>query len=196
MPIVGSGRSHLPENHVYSLHAPELFQRCMSTMLSGLPGVLCLMDDVLIFGKSQAEHDDRLNEVLKRIESAGVTLNLSKCEFSKSELKFLGHIINKDSVKADPAKIRAILDMQPPRNVPEMKRFICMTNQLSKFIPCSAELMKPLTELLSSKRSFQWGPNQSAAFDKIKKTLTRPSILTLYDPAADTKCQQMRPLLG
>ena len=167
--------------------APELFQRRMSTMLSGLPGVLCLMDDMLIFGNSQAEHDDRLNEVLKRIESAGVTLNLNKCEFSKSKLKFLGHIINKDGVKADPAKIWAILDMQPPRNVPEMRRFIGMTNQLSKFIPCSAKLMKPLTELLSSKCSFQWGPNQSAAFDKIKETLTRPSILTLYDPAADTK---------
>ena len=68
-----------------------------------------------------------------------------------------------------------------------MRRFIGMTNQLSKFITCSAKLMKPLTELLSSKRSFQWGPNQSAAFDKIEETLTRPSILTLYDPAADSK---------
>ena len=58
-------------------------------MLSGLPGVLCLIDDVLIFGKSQAEHDDQLNEVLKRIESAGVALNLNKCEFSKSEVNFL-----------------------------------------------------------------------------------------------------------
>ena len=53
------------------------------------------MHDVLIFGKSQAERDDRLNEVLKQLESAGVTLNLNKCEFSKSELKFLGHIIHK-----------------------------------------------------------------------------------------------------
>ena len=62
-----------------------------------------------------------------------------------------------------------------------------MTNQLSKFIPCSAELIKPLTELLSSKHSFQWGPNQSEAFDKIKEKLIRPSILTFYDPMADTK---------
>ena len=90
-------------------------------------------------------------------------------------------------MKADPAKIRAILDMQPLRNVPEMRRFIGITNQLSKFILCSAELMKPLTELLSSKLSFQWGPNQSTAFDKIKETLIRPSILTLYNPVADTK---------
>ena len=90
-------------------------------------------------------------------------------------------------MKADPAKTRAILDMQPPKNVSEMRRFIGMTNQLSKFKSCSAELMKPLTELLSCKHSFQWGPNQREAFDKIKEKLIRPSILTLYDPMADTK---------
>lgn len=167
--------------------APELFQRRMNSMLSGLSGVLCLMDDVLIFGKDQAEHDYRLHRVLKRIRFTGVTLNPDKCEFSKSELKFLGHIINKQGVKADPAKTQAILDMQPPKNVSEMRRFIGMTNQLSKFIPCSAELTKPLTELLSSKYSFQWGPSQSEAFDKIKEKLTKPSILTLYDPRANTK---------
>ena len=60
---------------------PELFQRRMSAILSGLSGVLCLMDDVLIFGKDQAKHDERLNTVLKRIESMGVTLKVNKCEF-------------------------------------------------------------------------------------------------------------------
>ena len=64
--------------------------------------------------------------------------------------------------------------MQAPNNVSEMQRFIGMTNQLSKFIPCSAELMKPLTELLSSKCSFQWGPSQTEAFARIKEKLTTP----------------------
>ena len=89
------------------------------------------------------------------MESAGVTLNPNKCEFSQSELKFLGHIINNQGVKVDPAKTKAILDMQPPNSVSEMWHFIGMANQLSKFIPCSAKLMKPLTELLSSKCSFR-----------------------------------------
>ena len=167
--------------------APELFQRRMNSMLCGLPGVLCLMDDVLVFGKSQAEHDTHLEAVLKRMESAGVTLNPNKCEFSQSELKFLGHIINNQGVKVDPEKTKAILDMQPPNSVSEMRRFIGMANQLSKFIPCSAELMKPLTELLSSKRSFQWGPSQTEDFARIKEKLTTPSILAWYDPTADTK---------
>ena len=74
------------------------------TMLKGLQGVLCLMDDVLVYGRDQEDHD-KLEAVLQRIQSAGVTLDLDKCEFSKDQLKFLGHIINKDGVRADPAKI-------------------------------------------------------------------------------------------
>ena len=166
--------------------APELFQRRMSLLLNGMPGVVCLMDDVLIFGKSQAEHDARLEAVLKCLVSAGVTLNPDKCEFSKSELKFLGHIVNSHGVQVDPAKTDAILQMGPPKNVSELRRFIGMTNHLSKFIPCSAELTKPLTELLSSKRTFCWEVAQSEAFKKVKEALTNAPLLALYDPGAET----------
>ena len=62
------------------------------------------MDGVLIFGKDQAKHDKRLERVLKRIETEGITFNSGKCEFSKSELKFFGHIIDQQGVQADPAK--------------------------------------------------------------------------------------------
>ena len=167
--------------------APELFQRRMSSLLQRLPGVVCMMDDVLIFSKDQGEHDARLETVLKCLVSAGVTLNPSKCEFSKPEVKFLGHIINHKGVIADPAKTNAILQMSPPKNVSEMRRFVGMTNQLSKFIPCSADLMKPLTELLSSKRTYLWGPSQKEAFAKVKEVLTNTPLLALYDPSADTK---------
>ena len=160
--------------------APELFQRRMSAMLQGLQGVVCMMDDVLIFGKNHKEHDDHLEAVLKQLVAAGVTLNPEKCEFSKSELKFLGHIINHHGVTADPAKTKAILEMKPPKNVSELRRFVGMTNQLSKFIPCSADLMRPLTELLSSKRTYSWGTSQIQAFAKIKEVLTNTPLLAPY----------------
>ena len=111
--------------------APELFQRRISILLNGMPEVVCAIDDVvLIFGKSQAEHDTHLEAVLKHLVLAGVTLNPDKCAFSQ---KFLGHIVN---------------------------------SHLSKFIPYSAELLKPLTELLTSKRIFCWGAAQSRTFKK------------------------------
>ena len=84
--------------------APEHFQKRMSTILGGLPGVLCQMDDILVFGRNTAEHNQRVEAVLKRIRDAGVTLNKDKCEFGKSRLSFLGHTIDRDGVHADPAK--------------------------------------------------------------------------------------------
>ena len=114
--------------------APELFQKRMSAMLCGLQ-VLYLMDDVLINGQDQEEHDRRLEAVLQRIQFAGITLNPEKCEFSKDQLKFLGHIIDKDGVRGDPAKIQAVLDLPPPSNIPQMRQFVGMINQLAKFLP-------------------------------------------------------------
>ena len=78
--------------------APELFQKRMNALLKDLDGVLCLMDDVLVYGKSQSEHDDRLVAVLNRIEECGMMLNSGKCEFAKAQVKFLGHIIDQNGV--------------------------------------------------------------------------------------------------
>ena len=80
-----------------------------------------------------------------------MTLNSDKYEVSKTQLKFLGHIIDQNGVKADPAKTEAIIQMPVPQNVTEVRRFIGMVNQLSKFIPNCADLLHPLTALLSKK---------------------------------------------
>ena len=66
----------------------------MSTILQDLSGTLCQMDDVLVFGKTQQEHDDRLTAVLQRIKDAVVFLNPDKCVFSKRQVKFIGHIVD------------------------------------------------------------------------------------------------------
>ena len=80
----------------------------------------------------------------------GVTLNPEKCEFSKYSVRFLGHCIDKDGVRADPEKTAAICSMQPPRSVSELCRFMGMiNNQMGKFSPNIAEISKPLRELLS-----------------------------------------------
>ena len=68
-----------------------------------------------------------------------------------------------------------------------MRQFVGMINQLAKFVPNCAHVIRPLTELLSSKRIWQWGPTQKEAFAAIKKMLTEPTVLALYDPSAATK---------
>ena len=151
--------------------APELFQKRMNTLLANLKGVLCLMDDVLVYGENQREHDERLEAVLMRIKAAGMTLNSDKCEVSKSQLKFLGHIIDETGVQADPAKTEAVIQMSPPKNVTEVRRFIGIVNQLSKFIPNCATILHPLNVLLSKKNEWTWGPSQEEAFTILSQAL-------------------------
>ena len=167
--------------------APEHFQKRMSKILSGLDGVLCQMDDILIHGRSQEEHDRRLVAALNRIQSSGVTLNPDKCEFNKEKLTFLGHVISKEGIAPDPKKTTAICQMKAPSTVSELRRFMGMVNQLSKFSPQVAEVSKPLRELLSVKRAWLWGPRQEEAFVKIKEVLSQPTVLAHYDPTRETK---------
>ena len=101
--------------------APEHFQRQMESILIGQEVVLCHMDDVLVFGKTEEEHDTRLQQVLDRIQKAGITLNKEKCEFNRAILTFLGHRIDSQGVSCDPQKISAIREFARPTNRTELR---------------------------------------------------------------------------
>ena len=115
--------------------APEFFQKQMSAILAGLEGVLCLMDDILVFGKDRAEHDKRLYMAMNQVQQAGVTLNAEKCEFWKDKLTFLGHIVSKQGISPDPDKLKAIAEIPSPTTVTELRRFMGMaTNWASSLL--------------------------------------------------------------
>ena len=139
-----------------------------------------------MFGSNQQEHDLRLHAVLKAIKAAGVTLNSEKCLFSVDKLKFLGHVISREGVSADPDKTKAILQMKPPTNITELRRFMGMVKQLGKFSPNVAQISQPLRELLSTKSAWVWGTSQDHAFLSVKMESTKPTVLALYDPIAET----------
>ena len=167
--------------------APEHFQKRMSKILSGLDGVLCLMDDILVFESNKEEHDKRLRAALGRIEAAGATLNPSKCKFGKSQQTFLGHLVDQEGIRADPEKTSAVTKMKPPMNISELRRFMGMVNQLGKFLPNLTNLTQPLRQLLSKKSTWLWGPDQDRAFADVKAELAKPTVLALYDPSLPTK---------
>ena len=102
-------------------------------------------------------------------------------------MKFLGHLIDQDGIRADPDKVSAIVEMKPPTNIPEPRRFMGMTNQLGKFSQNLAELTHPLRQLLTKKSTWLWGPEQAQAFSNVKAELMKPQVLTLYSPEAPIK---------
>ena len=100
--------------------APEHFQKRMSAILSGLDGVVCQMDDVLVHGRDATEHDARLMRALEQIKKAGVTLNKDKCQFGKERIEILGHVIDANGISADPNKLSALVEMKKPENITEL----------------------------------------------------------------------------
>ncbi|KAF7216671.1 putative LOC107394635-like protein [Nothobranchius furzeri] len=165
--------------------APEHFQLRISQIIAGEKGALCHADDILVFGKDKAEHDERLQQVLKRCEKAGLTLN-EKCEFSVERVKFLGHNISATGIEADPDKVSAIENMPEPRNVEEVRRFLEMVNYVGKFSSSLPALTKPLRDLLKSDSTWTWDAQQRTAFEKIKEELNSPPVLAQYSPTKET----------
>ena len=159
--------------------APEHFQKRMSHILEGIEGVVCQIDDILVFGKDQDQHDTRLMAVLKRVQSAGVTLNKDKCNFSMSQVQFLGHVIDQTGIRADPAKTAAIQNIEPPKTIPELRRFLGMVNQLGKFSPNLANITQPLRELLKKTRMWQWTEVQHKAFNEIKNSASQRCYVSM-----------------
>ena len=165
---------------------PEVFHREMTHILAGLPGVVCDIDDILIGGKGQEEHDARLRKVLDRLDKAGVTLN-EKCELSTKEIKFLGHIITPSGISIDPSKVEAIAEMPTPEDVPGLRRLLGMVNHVAKFAPNLAEVSKPLRDLLKKDSDWIWEDPQEKSFQEIKKLLSSAPVLQHYGAKKPTK---------
>ena len=102
------------------ISAPEFLQKQMSKILNGLPGVLCMIDNVLVHGTTQQEHDQRLIAVLECLRKANVTLNKDKCQFSRSSITFLGQLIDQSGVHPEPNKVLAIQGIKEPTNITEL----------------------------------------------------------------------------
>ena len=115
--------------------APAIFQRTMDNLLQGLDHVGVYIDDILITGKSEEQHLATLNEVLSRLEKAGVRLKQEKCVFMADEVTYLGHRHNREGIQPTGAKVEAINQAPKPRNLSELRAFLGMVNFYGKFIP-------------------------------------------------------------
>ena len=154
----------------------------MENLLQGLKYVAVYLDDILITGRSRAEHLKTLEEVLNRLEKAGIRLKKSKCKFLMTEIEYLGHRITKEGLKPTQLKVRAIPQAPRPKNVPELKAFLGL---VAKFLPNLSTTLAPLHKLLTKGARYQWSQNQQSAFDIVKSQLASSKVLVHYDGDID-----------
>ena len=142
--------------------APEEFQRRLIHALESLKGVHTIHDDILVFGE-------------------GSTENEAKVKLQCEEVPFLGHLITKDSLKADPAKIRAVLEMPIPTDVASVRRFIGFTNYLSKFLPCLSDVCEALQKLALPGVEWFWTNLHDGVVQQVKRLVNNAPVLKYFD---------------
>ena len=161
--------------------------RKMSQLFEGMDGVFCYMDDILVYGRDIKEHDRRLDVVMRIVESSGLKLNRSKCLFRQTQLKFLGHKFTTDGIiVADPDKVAAILSMPAPTSVSLLRQVMGMVHYLGSYLPDLHTMTRPLNDLLKADIVWLWGPDQEAAFAKVKEMVSCTPVLAYYDATKPT----------
>ena len=153
----------------------------MYQILGNLPFVKIYLDDITIHSQSFDKHLEHIKEVCKRLAKANLKINLKKCEWSAKEIKLLGHIISKNNVLMDPSKISALKDRKPPKNVKDIQIFLGICGYYRRFIKNYADMTVPLNKLLQGEQKWEWGEEQTKAFEDLKKALISYPILRMPD---------------
>lgn len=162
--------------------APALFQRTMDTILRGIPGVLCYIDDILITGKSTEEHMANLEEVLLRLRHQGIVLKATKCAFFQDAVEYLGHTVDIEGLHTTPQKVEAVKLAPTPKNQQQLRSFLGVVHYYGKFLPNLASILHPLNQLLKAGTRWRWTPECENALNVVKDKLCQAPILAHFDP--------------
>ena len=123
-----------------------------------------------------------LRGVLQRLQENNLRLNEDKCEFSKTEIKFYGHIFSSSGIRPDPSKVEAIQTASPPKNPSEVKSLLGMTQYVSRFIPKYATITAPLRLLTRQGTPWKWEQDEQRALEELKEVLVGDQVMSYFDP--------------
>ena len=169
--------------------ASDIFQKKLDSVYIGLPGVTGIADDMIIFGKSELEHDRNLLQFLETTRKNGLVLNKSKLKFKKQEVHFFGYRWNSHGITPDPKKIDSILKMEFPKDKETMHSFLGLINFLNRYSPRLAELCAPLRSLILKDAHYNITEEHRSAFAALKNEFRKTIVLPYFDKYKDTILQ-------
>lgn len=160
--------------------------------------VLVFLDDILIYSKTLEEHEQHLRAVLKRLEAQQLYGKLSKCQFARQEVEFLGHYVGRRGVRMVEGKVTAIQEWKKPECQKEVEQFLGLAGYYRRFISNFSKIASPLSELCGTlskskkgatkkppQKAFVWGEEQQEAFEKLKKAVSTAPCLAIPDPTKE-----------
>ena len=167
--------------------APGIFQRVMEAILRNIPGVVVYIDDIIVTAATDEEHLAALEEVLRRLEEAGLRLRRNKCVFLASSVEYLGHRIDAQGLHPTDGKVRAVQEAPSPENKTELKAYLGLLTYYAKFLPKLSTVMTPLYKLLRHDEPWQWTKKTEESFNQSKKLLMSSQLLVHFDPTLEIR---------
>ena len=163
--------------------APAIFQRVMDEILADLPFVKCFLDDLLVMGTSNEEHDQRLRQVFQRLDQFNIRLRIDKCLIGVKNLDFLGYHISEKGLSTCSEKIRAVNNFPRPKDTSAVRAFLGLINYYGKFIPKLSTVSEPLNKLLrKTTGKFIWTEEAERSWMDLKKLMTSTATLAHFNP--------------
>ena len=161
--------------------APAYFQLLMNKVLKGLKFTMTYLDDIIIFSQDELQHLEHLEIVFSCLQEAGLKMKRSKCDFFKSEIHYLGHLISPEGISPLPNKLDSIKHMPVPNSAKEIKQFLGLTGYYRKFVPRFADISRPLTTLTKKDVKFEWTSACQKSFELRKEALCGEPVLKYAD---------------
>ena len=162
--------------------APEFFQKTNYKNFGDIENVVIYFDDILIAASNIEEHDIILEKVINRAREKGVKFNKEKVQFRQTEVKYMGHIFDKNGMRIDGEKIKSITELKAPTCKKELQKLLGLVNYVRKFIPKLGEIERPICDLLKKDVEFQWMGVHDEALDRIKTEINKNITLMNFDP--------------
>jgi len=164
----------------FGLHsAPATFQRLLDTVFGPEPHTY--LDDIIVISATLDDHLHHLGEVFRGLQEARLRVHPDKCHFGLTELRYLGHIVDRRGLQTDPEKVRAIMQWPTPTTVRQVRQFIGLASWYRRFIRDFSATAAPLTKLTRKNARWCWEPEEDRAFRKLKDALTTTPILACPD---------------
>lgn len=160
---------------------PAVFQREISQILDGIPGISVFLDDVKVTGPDDATHLERLKEVLRRFQEHNMRINVAKCEFFADSIEYCGYVIDREGIHKMEQKVAAIQEMPHPENREQVRAFLGLVNYYGRFLPNLSTRIYPINNLLKDKTPFVWDEDCEKAFEWVKREMQSDRVLVHYD---------------
>ncbi|XP_022030809.1 uncharacterized mitochondrial protein AtMg00860-like [Helianthus annuus] len=141
--------------------------------------IIVFIDDILIYSKTQEEHERHMRLILELLHTEQLYAKFSKCEFWLKEFQFLCHVINELGIHVDPAKIEVVKDWIAPKSPSEIRSFLGLASYYRRFISNFSNIVVPLASLTQKDKPFVWGPKQEESFQALTDMLCNAPILAL-----------------